>query len=97
MEESSRWVPIREAARILDVSIDTIRRWDEKGIIHSNRLKGRNRYIRRGRTGKPESHPAPFYFRGGEKAGSFCFDTAPLGTIRPNNARARGERRAALY
>ncbi|MEK7557273.1 MAG: MerR family DNA-binding transcriptional regulator, partial [Patescibacteria group bacterium] len=42
---SSRWVPIREAARLLGVSIDTIRRWDEKGIIHSNRLKGRNRYF----------------------------------------------------
>jgi len=43
--DSSRWVPIRRAAEILGVSIDTVRRWDKKGLIHSSRLRGRNRYF----------------------------------------------------
>src|SRR3990170_8080665 len=38
-------VPISEAAEILEVSIDTIRRWDQKGILHSKRANGDKRYF----------------------------------------------------
>src|SRR3989344_1058806 len=38
-------VPISEAAKILGVSIDTIRRWDKSGVIHSSRPNGKNRYF----------------------------------------------------
>lgn len=38
-------VPISEAANFLGVSIDTIRRWDRQGIIHSERPNGKNRYF----------------------------------------------------
>ena len=38
-------VPISEAARILGVSIDTIRRWDKAGILNSERPDGKNRYF----------------------------------------------------
>ena len=32
-----QWVPISEAAKQLDVSIDTLRRWDKGGIIRAQR------------------------------------------------------------
>jgi len=38
-------VKISEAAQILGVSIDTVRRWDKKGILHSTRPDGKNRYF----------------------------------------------------
>jgi DNA-binding transcriptional MerR regulator len=38
-------VPIRQAAEILGVSIDTIRRWDKEGILHSERPNGKDRYF----------------------------------------------------
>ncbi|MDO8444174.1 MAG: MerR family DNA-binding transcriptional regulator [bacterium] len=38
-------VPIGQAAEFLGVSIDTVRRWDEKGILHSIRPDGKNRYF----------------------------------------------------
>src|SRR3989344_7446476 len=37
-------VSISKAAEILDVSIDTLRRWDKKGIINSQRVNGKDRY-----------------------------------------------------
>ncbi|HYK08799.1 MAG TPA: MerR family DNA-binding transcriptional regulator, partial [Candidatus Eisenbacteria bacterium] len=38
-------VPIRQASQILGVSIDTIRRWDKDGILHSQRPNGKDRYF----------------------------------------------------
>jgi DNA-binding transcriptional MerR regulator len=38
-------VSISEAASILGVSIDTIRRWDKAGTLHSQRPDGKNRYF----------------------------------------------------
>jgi len=38
-------VPISEAAKILDVSIDTVRRYDKLGILHSTRPGGKIRYF----------------------------------------------------
>jgi len=41
----SKLVSIGTAAKILGVSIDTIRRWDKKGKLHSARPDGKNRYF----------------------------------------------------
>src|SRR3990167_9985390 len=41
---SKKLVSIREAAQILSVSIDTLRRWDKKGILKSLRPNGKNIY-----------------------------------------------------
>lgn len=38
-------VPIGEATQILKVSIDTIRRYDKLGILHSTRPGGKIRYF----------------------------------------------------
>src|SRR3989344_1888153 len=38
-------IPISEAARVLGVSIDTVRRWDKSGVLHSERPDGKNRYF----------------------------------------------------
>src|SRR4051812_35799224 len=38
-------VSISEAAKILGVSIDTIRRWDRSGKVNSSRPDGKNRYF----------------------------------------------------
>ena len=45
MPKDKKLVPISEAAKVLGVSIDTIRRWDKKGILHSERTDGKNRYF----------------------------------------------------
>lgn len=36
--DSNKFLTIREAARILGVSIDTLRRWDKKGALRASRL-----------------------------------------------------------
>src|SRR3989344_8548858 len=41
----SKLVPISEAANILGVSVDTIRRWNKKGLIESVRPDGKNRFF----------------------------------------------------
>ena len=38
-------IPIGKAAEILEVSIDTIRRWDKEGILHSSRPDGKTRHF----------------------------------------------------
>ena len=38
-------IPISEAAKVLDVSIDTVRRYDKLGILHSTRPGGKIRYF----------------------------------------------------
>lgn len=38
-------VSISKAAELLSVSIDTIRRWDKKGVLHSIRPDGKNRFF----------------------------------------------------
>lgn len=40
------YIRIGEAARILGVSIDTIRRYEKKGKLEAERLDGKNRYFR---------------------------------------------------
>ena len=42
---NNEFITISEASRALDVSIDTLRRWDKSGIIHPIRLDGKNRYF----------------------------------------------------
>src|SRR3990167_8737854 len=51
-------VGIGQAAAMLGVSIDTVRRWDKTGVLHSIRLDGKNRYfdvasLERQRVAKP--------------------------------------------
>jgi excisionase family DNA binding protein len=36
---------IGAAAKYLSVSIDTLRRWDKEGKIHSTRIDGKNRFF----------------------------------------------------
>lgn len=38
-------IPISEAAKVLGVSIDTVRRWDKSGVLHSQRPDGKNRFF----------------------------------------------------
>lgn len=45
IQKNKKLVPISEAAEFLGVSIDTIRRWDKQGIIHSERPNGKDRYF----------------------------------------------------
>ncbi len=40
-----RLVPIGEASKILGISIDSIRRWDKNGLMHSIRPDGRTRFF----------------------------------------------------
>ncbi len=40
-----KFIPIGKAAEFLNVSIDTIRRWDKLGILHSSRPGGKVRYF----------------------------------------------------
>lgn len=42
---NKKTVPIGQAAEFLGVSVDTVRRWDEKGILHSQRPDGKDRYF----------------------------------------------------
>jgi len=44
-DTSKKIVPIGEAAKILGVSIDTVRRWDKDGTLHSQRREGKTRYF----------------------------------------------------
>lgn len=45
LPKQKKLVPISEAAKILGVSIDTVRRWDKSGVLHSERPDGKNRYF----------------------------------------------------
>jgi len=45
LSKNSKLVSISEAAKILGISIDTIRRWDAKSILHSQRPDGKNRFF----------------------------------------------------
>lgn len=45
LSKQIKLIPISEAAKILGVSIDTVRRWDKSGILHSERPDGKNRYF----------------------------------------------------
>ena len=44
-KNNKEFITISEASRVLNVSIDTLRRWDKSGIIHPVRLDGKNRYF----------------------------------------------------
>ena len=41
------WLPIGEVARILNVSVDTIRRWEGEGRIEATRTPGQQRRFAR--------------------------------------------------
>ena len=43
--QSKKLIPIGEAAKFLGVSVDTVRRWDERGILHPSRPNGKDRYF----------------------------------------------------
>lgn len=45
LPSQNNYLPISEAAKYLGVSLDTLRRWDNTGIIKSRRLDGKNRYF----------------------------------------------------
>src|SRR3989344_8672701 len=45
LPRQKKLVPISEAAKILGVSIDTIRRWDSEKKLHSQRPNGKDRYF----------------------------------------------------
>ncbi len=45
ISRAEKLVSISKAAEMLEVSIDTVRRWDKKGILHSQRPNGKNRYF----------------------------------------------------
>ncbi|MBI2020039.1 MerR family DNA-binding transcriptional regulator, partial [Candidatus Daviesbacteria bacterium] len=45
LPKQHKLVLISEAALILGVSIDTVRRWDKAGLLHSERPDGKNRYF----------------------------------------------------
>lgn len=45
LQQPKKIVSISEAAQILGVSLDTIRRWDKTGLLHSDRPDGKNRYF----------------------------------------------------
>ncbi len=45
LPKDKKIVPIRQAAEILGVSIDTVRRWDKDGTLHSSRPNGKDRYF----------------------------------------------------
>jgi excisionase family DNA binding protein len=45
LPQTKNTVSISEAAQILGVSLDTIRRWDKTGLLHSERPDGKNRYF----------------------------------------------------
>lgn len=45
LPDQKKLVLISEAAKFLAVSIDTIRRWDKSGVLHSERPDGKNRYF----------------------------------------------------
>lgn len=45
LPKQKKLIPISKAAKILGVSIDTIRRWDKSGVLHSERPDGKNRYF----------------------------------------------------
>lgn len=45
LPKQKKLIPISGAAKILGVSIDTVRRWDKSGVLHSERPNGKNRYF----------------------------------------------------
>jgi len=44
-EKEKNLVPIGKAAELLGVSVRTVRRWDSKGILHSTRPNGKDRFF----------------------------------------------------
>lgn len=45
LPKQKKLVSISQAAKLLGVSIDTVRRWDKTGVLHSIRADGKNRYF----------------------------------------------------
>lgn len=45
LPSKKKLISISEAAKFLGVSIDTVRRWDKSGVLHSERPDGKNRFF----------------------------------------------------
>lgn len=45
LPKQKKLISISETAKVLSVSIDTVRRWDKSGVLHSERPDGKNRYF----------------------------------------------------
>lgn len=45
LPKHKKLIPISKAAQVLNVSIDTIRRWDREGRLHAKRPNGKTRYF----------------------------------------------------
>lgn len=45
LPKQKKLISISEAAKVLGISIDTVRRWDKSGVLHSERPDGKNRYF----------------------------------------------------
>lgn len=94
LPEQKKLVPISEAAKVLGVSIDTIRRWDKSGILHSERPDGKNRYFS---LDELKQHKLNQPLSISEVAGKFNISATTLrrlearGLIKPNRNNA-GER-----
>lgn len=50
-------LPIGDAARLLGVSVDTVRRWDRDGLIESTRTLGGQRRFRRSEIDRVHAGP----------------------------------------
>lgn len=44
-QKNQKFMPIGKAAEFLNVSIDTVRRYDRLGVLHSTRPNGKTRYF----------------------------------------------------
>ena len=45
LSKKDKYITVSDAAHLLGISIDTIRRWDKSGKLHAIRLDGKNRYF----------------------------------------------------
>lgn len=52
-------LPIGEVARLLGVSVETIRRWDKEGLIQSSRTLGGQRRFARSEVERAKAGHAP--------------------------------------
>lgn len=56
LPKQKKLISISETAKFLGVSIDTIRRWDNSGVLHSQRPDGKNRYFSLNELEEHKSH-----------------------------------------
>lgn len=66
-EFSKKLVPIGKAAEYLGVSIDTVRRWNEKGLLYSARPDGKKQIFFYRRACEDKVLSTTYYFGGNFK------------------------------